>query len=87
MLACLKSPAGEQMRSQLDASQRSLLAAARASLLQRMSGIREQRQNTFAAVSVALLQQSQVCTHCISSSRQIPLCLALLMVRSGAPLL
>ncbi|KAK9800229.1 hypothetical protein WJX73_001497 [Symbiochloris irregularis] len=48
------------MRSQLDASQRSALAAARVSLLQRMASIREQRQNTFAAVSVALLQQSQL---------------------------
>ena len=44
----------------LSASQQAAMATARVNLLQRMAVIRRERQSTFTAVSMALLQQSQV---------------------------
>ena len=50
-----------QVRIQLQGQQLAAMGAARANLLRRMVSIRAERQKTFTAVSMALLQQASVC--------------------------
>ena len=65
-----------QVEVKLDDAQLRALAAARSNLLQRMSAIRHDRQRTFTAVSMALLQQCTVCPCCrLVSVLSLPSCI------------
>ena len=65
------------MQVRLDGGQLSAMAAARASLQQRMATIRQERQSTFTAVSMALLQQSNACPPSAPASRAAALLVAM----------
>ena len=65
-----------QVKVKLDGAQTAALAAARSSLLQRMATIRAERQSTFTAVSMALLQPSNVrlpfkCLFCVEHLTEV----------------
>lgn len=65
--------ADEQARAGLSRGQLLKLAEARTSLLQRMAAIRQQRQSTFTAVSLALLHPEPQVSFCTVSRLQVRL--------------